>query len=159
MAIFELDADSFLNENAFGNIARSGIQTGYYFVIHDSVVGNGLTSITIENSAIGIGTTFIDNVYRADRVDNDGTAGIVTVYSNVRSLVGLGTTSLPRIGYYSWGRFYNFTRSITDPKSFNIVNNNGYTGLNTAPLITRIKGLNENYSDFDQTTQIKQKVC
>ena len=150
--MFELDADAFLNQAGFGDIARSGISTGYYFVVHDSVVGNGLTSITIENVAIGIGTTFIDNVYRADQVDNDGTAGIVTVHSNVRSLAGLSDTSLPRLGYYSWGRFYNFSRSVTDPRSFNIVNTNGYTGLTTAPSITRIKGLNENYSDFDQTT-------
>ena len=150
--MFELDADAFLNQAGFGNIARTGISTGYYFVVHDSVVGNGLTSITIENVAIGIGTTFIDNVYRADQVDNDGIAGIVTVHSNVRSLAGLGDTSLARLGYYSWGRFYNFSRSVTDPKAFEIVNTNGYTGLSTAPTITRIKGLNENYSDFDQTT-------
>jgi hypothetical protein len=153
MAIFKFDADAFLNQAGFGNIVRSGIQTGYYFVINNSIVGNGLTSITIENSVIGIGTSFIDNVYRADRVDNDGVSGIVTVYSNVRSLAGLGTTSIsPRIGYYSWGRFYNFTRSITDPKSFTIVNQNGYTGLTTAPLVVRIQGLNENYSNFTETT-------
>jgi len=151
--MFELDADSFLNQAGFGNIQRSSIQNGYYFVIHDSIVGNGLTSITTKNSAIGIGTTFIDNVYRADQVDNNGVSGIVTVHCNVRSLAGLGTTSIsPRIGYYSWGRFYNFTRSVTDPKAFQIVNSNGYTGLTTSPLITRIEGLTENYSDFDQTT-------
>jgi len=153
MAIFEFDSDNFLNQAGFGNIERSGIQTGYYFVIHDSVVGNGLTSITIENNVIGIGTSFIDNVYRADRVDNDGAAGIVTVYSNVRSLAGLGTTSIsPRIGYYSWGRFYNFNRSVTNPESFTIYNQNGYTGLTTSPLVIRIKGLNENYNNFTQTT-------
>jgi len=152
MVKFELDSSSFLNQAGFGNIARSGIQSGYYFVITGSIVGNGLTSITIENSAIGVGTTFIDNVYRADQVINDGTSGIVTVYSNVESLAGLGTTSLsPKIGNYSWGRFYNFTRDPVSPGSFTINNQNGYTGLTTAPIVNRILKLSENYSDFTET--------
>ena len=152
MVKFELDSDSFLDQAGFGNITKSGIAAGYYFVIHDSVVGNGLTSINVDASVIGVGTTFIDNVYRADEVVTSN-SGIVTVYSNVESLAGLGTTSLsPRIGYYSWGRFYGFNRSVTAPKSFTINNQNGYTGLTTAPIIHRLTPLVENYSDFDQTS-------
>ena len=152
MVKFELDSDPFLDQAGFGNITKSGIAAGYYFVIHDSVVGNGLTSINIDASVIGIGTTFIDNVYRADQVVTSN-SGIVTVYSNVQSLAGLGTTSLsPRIGYYSWGRLFGFNRSITDPKSFTINNQNGYTGLSSAPTVYRVTPLVENYSDFDQTS-------
>ena len=152
MVKFELDSDSFLDQAAFGDIARSGISAGYYFVVHGSVVGNGLTSINIDASVIGIGTSFIDNVYRADEVVASS-SGIVTVYSNVQSLAGLGTTSLsPKIGYYSWGRFYNFNRSVTSPQSFTINNQNGYTGLTTAPIIYRITPVVENYNDFDQTS-------
>jgi hypothetical protein len=152
MVQFELDSSSFLDQAGFGNIVRSGIQTGYYFVVTDSVVGNGLTSINTDASVIGVGTTFIDNVYRADAVVTSS-SGIVTVFSNVQSLAGLGTTSLsPRIGNYSWGRFYNFTRNVLNPQSFTINNQNGYTGITTAPLVVRIQGLSENYSDFDQTS-------
>jgi hypothetical protein len=152
MVKFELDSDPFLDQAAFGNIVRSGIADGYYFVIHDSVVGNGLTSINVDASVIGVGTTFIDNVYRADQVVTSS-SGIVTVYSNVQSLAGLGTTSLsPRIGYYSWGRFYGFSRSVTAPKSFTINNQNGYVGLTTAPIVQRVNPLIESYSDFDQTS-------
>ena len=151
MVTFELDSDPFLENAGFGVINKSGIQTGDYFVVHGSVVGNGLTSINVDSSVIGIGTTFIDNVYKADQVVSSS-SGIVTVHSNVQSLAGLGETSLPRIGYYSWGKFYNFTRDVLNPKSFTINNQDGYTGLSTAPIVVRINGLNENYSDFDQTT-------
>ena len=152
MVKFELDSDPFLDQAGFGNITRSGIAAGHYFVIHDSVVGNGLTSINKDSSVIGIGTSFIDNVYRADEVVTS-TSGIVTVYSNVQSLAGLGTTSLsPKIGYYSWGRLYGFNRDVVSPQSFSINNQNGYTGLTTAPIVYRITPLNENYSDFDQTS-------
>ena len=152
MVKFELDSDPFLDQAGFGNIVRSGIASGYYFVIHDSVVGNGLTSINTDGTAIGIGTSFMDNVYRASEVITSN-SGIVTVYSNVESLAGLGTTSLsPKLGYYSWGRFYGFNRSVTSPKSFTINNQNGYTGLTTAPIVYRITPVVENYSDFDQTS-------
>jgi len=152
MVKFELDSDPFLDQAGFGDIARSGISAGYYFVVHGSVVGNGLTSINIDASVIGIGTSFIDNVYRADEVVTSS-SGIVTVYSNVESLAGLGTTSLsPKLGYYSWGRFYNFNRSVTSPRSFTINNQNGYTGLTTAPIVYRLTPVNESYNDFDQTS-------
>jgi len=152
MVKFELNVDPFLDQAGFGNITKSGITSGYYFVIHDSVVGNGLTSINTDGTAIGVGTTFIDNVYKADQVVTSN-SGIVTVYSNVETLAGVGTTSLsPRIGYYSWGRFYNFNRDRVSPQSFTINNQNGYTGLTTAPLAIRINQLAENYSDFDQTS-------
>ena len=51
----------------------------------------------------------MDNIYRADQVDNDGTAGIVTVYSNVISVVGIATTSVTpnAIGFNSTGRVGN----------------------------------------------------
>ena len=152
MVQFELDSSSFLEQAGFGGITKSGIQTGYYYVVTNSVVGNGLTSINVDNSAIGVGTTFIDNVYRADQVVTSN-SGIVTVYSNVRSLAGLGTTSIsPKIANYSWGRFHSFTRDVLNPQSFTIDNQNGYTGLTTAPVVVRIEKLSENYSDFDQTS-------
>ena len=152
MVKFEFDSDSFLDQAAFGNIVRSGINSGTYFVIHSSVVGNGLTSINTDGTVIGVGTTFIDNVYRADEVISSN-SGIVTVHSNVQSLAGLGTTSLsPKLAQYSWGRFYNFERDRINPKSFTINNQNGYTGIQTAPLVIRVTPLTENYSNFDQTS-------
>ena len=61
MVKFELDADSFLNQAGFGNITRSGITAGKYFVIYNGRVGNGLTSVYPGGGVIGVGTTFIDN--------------------------------------------------------------------------------------------------
>jgi len=152
MVKFELQSDPFLDQAAFGNITKSGISQGYYFVIHDSVVGNGLTSINVDASVIGVGTTFIDNVYRADEIITS-TSGIVTVCSNVQSLAGLGTTSLsPKIGYYSWGRFYSFNRDVVNPQSFSINNQNGYAGLTTAPVVYRVSAVTENYNDLSETS-------
>jgi len=151
MVKFELDADSFLNQAGFGNITKSGITAGKYFVIYNGRVGNGLTSVYPGGGVIGVGTTFIDNVYRADQVITSN-SGIVTVHSNVQSLAGLGTTSLTKIADYSWGRFYNFSRDTVNPKSFTINNQNGYTGLSTSPLVVRVTQLAQTYSNFSETS-------
>ncbi len=151
MVKFELDSDSFLNQAGFGNITKSGITAGKYFVIYNGRVGNGLTSVYPGGGVIGVGTTFIDNVYRADQVITSN-SGIVTVYSNVQSLAGLGTTSLTKIADYSWGRFYNFSRDTVNPKSFTINNQNGYTGISTSPLVIRVTPMSQSYSNFSETS-------
>ena len=93
---------------------------------------------------IGIGSTFIDNVYRADQVINDGISGIVTVHSNVQSISGIGSTSFAGLGEYSWGKLYNFDNR-TSPREFKL-SNTGLTGVSTAPTISRINALKEEYS-------------
>ena len=110
MLIFELDSDTHLDQAAFGNIAKSGIASNDYFVITNSVTGAPTTSITIGNQPIGVGTTFLDNVYLVAQREQSN-SGIVTVYCNVEGITGIGTTDFaPRIGKYSWGRFYSFQR-------------------------------------------------
>ena len=44
-------------------ITSSGIKTGYYFVVTDSNTGAGVTSVS-GNTTVGIGTSFIDNIYK-----------------------------------------------------------------------------------------------
>jgi len=152
MVIFELDSDSYLDQAAFNNITKSGINTGDYYTISNSFVGNACTSITISDQVIGIGTTFLDNVYKADFVSSSN-SGIVTVYSNVRSITGIATTSFtPRIGKYSWGRVYNFSRDSLNPRAFVAQTTNGFAGLSTSPVVQRNLPLRQNWSDLDQTT-------
>lgn len=151
MLKFELDADSFLNQAGFGNITKSGITAGKYFVLYNSVVGRAVTSVFPGGAAIGVGTTFLDNIYRADQVVTSS-SGIVTVYSNVQSIAGIGSTSLTKIANYSWGRFYNFSRDPVNPKSFTINNQNGYSGISTAPLVVRVTPLSSTYSNFTETS-------
>ena len=152
MLIFELDADSFLNQAAFGNIAKSGIASNDYFIVTNSVTGAPTTSITIGNKPIGIGSTFLDNVYLVAQRDQSN-SGIVTVYCNVQGITGIGTTTFaPRIGKYSWGRLYSFQRDRINPKSFISQTSNGSVGISTGASVVRIKSISENYSDLDQTT-------
>jgi hypothetical protein len=53
--------DSILNDNP---ISISGIQTGYYFTIRNSNLGNGSISLKNNGDLIGIGTTCFDNIYQ-----------------------------------------------------------------------------------------------
>ena len=110
-----------------------GITTDIYFIISNSNVGNGVTSIEVgtEVSTVGIGTSFIDNIYRKlDSIVTDN--GITTVYSNVSDLNGITTTSNSGDGYYygsySWGKITG-TRASSDSYAFTSYNNNGIVGM------------------------------
>ena len=45
-------------------ISRSGLSTGYYFMINSSNVGNGVTSLDAAGNYVGLGTTAVDNIYQ-----------------------------------------------------------------------------------------------
>lgn len=45
-------------------ITVSQLQQGDYFTVKNSYVGNGITSLDLDGNIIGIGTTFVDNVYQ-----------------------------------------------------------------------------------------------
>lgn len=126
-------------------ITVSGIQTGYYFVVYDSTIGNGVTSINDDLSILGIGTNFLDNVYQVGKIEyiteNAVGFGITTdmlrITTNVQSynnLTGIGNSQF--FGRFSWGRLYDFSRSA-NPKEFVVSLNNGISGLSTAPIILR----------------------
>jgi len=127
------------------SLTISGIQTGYYFVVYDSTVGNGLTSINDDTSILGIGSTYIDNIYQAfsvkaisgNAVGVGNTTELIRVTTSVTSynnLSGIGNSQF--FGYFSWGRLFNFNRGA-NPKSFSVNLENGLSGISTAPLIIR----------------------
>lgn len=78
-----------------------------------------MTSLDSSNNVIGIGTTFIDNVYQVNswKIEQRNVAGVgntfvnrVTVkVQNNSSLVGISQTSY--YGDFSWGRIYNVSKS------------------------------------------------
>ena len=153
--------DLFIPENSFirdseitgsASTSISGIQTGYYFTIRNSNVGYGLTSLDESNNVIGIGSTFIDNVYRVSQVSIAQTtvsgvgttsiAQVVVSVSDFNGLVSLGQTYY--YGDYSWGRISNLTRS--NPRQFDVYQN-GISGIETSAIIQRSKSLkNDLYS-------------
>ena len=146
-----LDADVFLNQAAFGNISKTGLVTGDYFVLKNSVFGTGVTSIDKDGNNVGVGTSFADNIYKVEEIVTSNT-GIVTVFCNINSTTGITPITGSKLGDYSFGKLTNLTRSTTDPKVFNINSTNGYTGITTAPEVRRINPLAITYSDFDKTT-------
>jgi hypothetical protein len=118
----------------------TGLQTGYPIYIFDTRVGRGITSIDSSNSAVvGIGTTFVDNVYYIHQFSEIGTVGIITCNilstTSTVGLVSIGSTSNP-VGKYSWGRLSGFTRS-SSPISIGVSGNTVDVGLSTFPTIQR----------------------
>lgn len=131
------------NSSITGVTTISGITTGYYFVVHKSNVGRGVTSLNSNGSNIGIGSTFLDNVYQAVAVSIAQTAvpglGIthvakVTVsLSSYNNLSGIGYSGF--FGEYSWGRITLGSRKKEN--SYNAYTTNGYTGIATGTMIRR----------------------
>lgn len=124
----------------------SGIQTNYLFVVSNSNIGNGVTAIDSSGSIVGIGSTFLDNIYSVVKVSvaqtsvpGIGVTSVSRVVVNVQNYNGLtGTGYSEFFGNYSWGLINNFTRK--NPKQFT-ANINGYAGISTSPSITRTNSL------------------
>ena len=113
----------------------SGLSTGYPIYISNTLVGNGVTSIVNTNSnVVGVGTTFLDNVYYISGID--ASVGIITcnVHSQT-SIVGIATTGSV-VGNFSWGRLFGFTRS-SSPISIGVSGFTVNSGLTTFPTIQR----------------------
>ena len=144
--VFDLliSKDSFLRDSSITGVTTiSGIQTGYYFVVYNSNVGNGVTSLDSNGSVIGIGTAFLDNVYEAVSVSiaTTSTVGFGITYvakvtvslANYNSLSGLGFSGF--YGEYSWGRLVLGERA--EPQVFDAYTSNGVSGIQTGSLIIR----------------------
>jgi hypothetical protein len=129
----------------------SGIQTGYYFTVNKSNIGAGLTSLNEFGAVVGVGTTFIDNIYQVASVSIAQTSvpGIGITYvtkvivsvSGYNGLSGVGFSNF--YGEYSWGRILTPIRS--NPKEFTSYANVG--GITTSPIVqrfNRLKYLNYN---------------
>lgn len=133
-------------------ITSSGIKTDYYFVVFDSNVGRGLTSYGTATgvTTVGIGTSFIDNIYRVRRVQTItgnavgvGSTTLIRVTVSVSSTTGVSVGSSAFYGRYSWGRLHDFVKDNTS--SFNVVNRDGVTGILTGPVVIRTRDLKEAY--------------
>lgn len=146
-----LQFDFFIEENSVirdssivGSSATtvSGIQTGYYFTIKNSNIGNGVTSLYSNGSVLSIGSSFIDNVYEVASVSigttdvpgvgNTSVAKVIVSLKNYNGISGLGYSSF--YGEFSWGRLTNVTRK--NPSSHSVYNN-GIPGINTSPIVIR----------------------
>lgn len=143
---FYIAPDSILRTNTYISGDTSELKQGYYFKINNSNIGNGLISLENNGTQIGVGTTFINNIYKAYSVSIASTSVIGVGMTNVlevtakvdRFITGVGISNY--YGDFSWGRIHSFNR--TKPKAFTI----NPIGISTAPIIQRIKPLKfENY--------------
>jgi len=145
---FVIPRDSFLrNPSITGVTTVSGIQTGYYFVINNSNVGRGLTSLNSLRSTVGVGSTFLDNVYQVAAVSIGQTsvtglgftyvAKVTVSVSSYNGLTGIGFSNF--YGEYSWGRVILGSRSKDN--SYNAYTSNGYTGISTGTILKRTNPL------------------
>ncbi|MEY3470455.1 MAG: Prochlorococcus phage, partial [Actinomycetota bacterium] len=114
----------------------TGLQVGYPIYIFNTKVGSGVTSIVNSNSNIvGIGTSYLDNVYYISAVSSS--VGIITcnIHSN-SSVVGIATTG-SLCGNFSWGRLYGSISRSPSPISINVSGFTVNSGLSSFPTIQR----------------------
>jgi len=123
---------------AFNNSSDAPIAT-YPIFIYDTQIGSGVTSVDNSDSAVvGIGTTFLDNIYYINQITYDGTVGIATC--NIDSgtdITGLSTSG-DFVGRFSWGLFDGVSRS-SSPISIGVTGKTVNSGLSTFPFIQRRK--------------------
>ena len=140
---FEIKPDpTIYSASPSGNqITRSGITTGDYFVIKNTFIGDGVTGIRTTSSGpetVGVGNTFLDNVYFAEHHVSVGSS-IVRVFANVTSIAGINTvgfgTDRFKFGTYSWGSI-GISRN-NNSKTFTFHNQNGLVGIETSAQVIR----------------------
>ncbi|MGA1049462.1 MAG: hypothetical protein ACO3UU_15775, partial [Minisyncoccia bacterium] len=156
--IFDLfiPTDSIIRDNnivkvGIATTGISGIQTGYYFVVNKSNIGNGIISLNNSGDTVGIGTSFLDNIYQVINVSiaQTSVSGIGITYvskvtvsvSNYNNMSGFGFSSY--YGEYSWGKISTPIRK--NPQQFTSYAKTG--GISTSPLVqrfNRLKYLNYN---------------
>ena len=127
----------------------SGISTGYYFTVFNSNVGASVTSLYQDGTVVGIGTSFLDNVYEVAQVSIAQTMGIgigltyvaqVTVsVQDYNGLTGLGYSEF--FGEYSWGRIDTAPRGNARVFTSYAGNSDGLIGITTSPIVERVNPL------------------
>ena len=127
----------------------SGISTGYYFTVFNSNVGASVTSLYQDGTVVGIGTSFLDNVYEVAQVSIAQTMGIgigltyvaqVTVsVQDYNGLTGLGHSEF--FGEYSWGRIQTSPRGKARIFTSYAGDSNGLVGITTSPIVERVNPL------------------
>ena len=110
----------------------------YPIYVFDTHVGHGVTSIDSSDSAlVGIGSTFVDNIYYIHSITRDNLTGIIT--SNILSTTNTsGVHTMPNeiSGRFSWGRLSGFERT-TSSIGVAVTGNTINSGLTTFPTLQR----------------------
>ena len=123
------------------------LQVGYPVLIYDTTIGHGVTSVDSDNNAVvGIGSTFLDNVYKVHAKSGlleDGeiicnihtdspVVGLLSTGSWSRDETGICT----HLGRISFGRIYNFDER-TNGIGIGVTGLTVDAGLSSFPSIQR----------------------
>ncbi|MEC8540186.1 MAG: hypothetical protein VXY51_10640, partial [Pseudomonadota bacterium] len=126
----------------------NSLLVGYPVFIKDTTVGTGVISVDTHNSSVvGIGSTFLDNIYKVHAITSTGENGEITcnIQNGQTTGVGAGLTGnfnnsnpgiATHLGRISWGRLYNLSRNES-PISIGVTGFTVNTGLTTFPTIQR----------------------
>jgi hypothetical protein len=117
------------------------LNPGYPVLIQGTTIGEGVTSVESGTAIIGIGQTFLDNVYYVNSKFNVGPICDITCNvlesdgPSLETIVGTGITG-DYLGRMSWGRLFNYGQRVS-PKDFTVSGHTVDVGLSTFPTIQR----------------------
>jgi len=117
------------------------LKAGYPISIFDTQIGTGVTSIYNSGSGtVGIGTTFLDNVYRLVHnpsfVTNTGIITCNIASDTVHTGISSSGDEFNPVGQFSWGRLNPISRS-SSPIAIGVSGLTVNSGLTTYPTIQR----------------------
>ena len=120
------------------------LSVGYPISIFDTQVGSGVTSVYQSgNGKVGVGTTFLDNIYRVAHISIDGTATSSDTNAHIKCNIehldnhaGITSSGTVPIGGLSWGRLAG-TLTRNSPVGFAVSNYTVNSGLTTFPTLQR----------------------
>ena len=161
-----------VQKNSDGDIINTNadtLQVGYPVLITGTKVGNGLTSINgVNASVVGVGTTFLDNIYIVKTITENGSKGeiVVDVHTNsASSIAGIAQTGFfnqlnigltTSLGRLNWGILHstNLNRSA-NPISIGVTGLTVDAGLSTFPTIQRKNHVNTSVRGLRSTGAIR----
>ena len=155
------------------NVDANKLKVGYPILVSGTKVGSGLTSVDgVNASVVGIGTTFVDNIYIVKTISTNGSLGeiVCDVHTNSNSSITPGGTGINTVGFHStgqsgmttslgtinWGRLYgnSLTRS-ENPISIGVTGLTVDAGLSTFPTIQRKNYVNTSVRGLRSTGSIR----
>lgn len=126
-----------------------GLIVGFPIYVFDTEIGNGVVSVgKSDASVVGVGVSFLDNVYEIASISNNGLFGEFVV--NIKSdsnVTGISTftNAFDPVGRFSWGRLFDLKRKETRRVSLDIDGYEVNSGLSTFPELHR-RGFGLRYS-------------
>jgi hypothetical protein len=127
------------NLRTLTSLTFSGLEVGDPIYIFDTKVGRGVTTIdTDNNDVVGIGTTFLNNIYYVHSISS--AAANAEIICNVKSntyitgITSSGSSTKP-LGKFSWGKLTVTQRP--NPISIAVTGFTVDAGLSTFPTIQR----------------------